>query len=728
MAFQFRDLFTNEEEMSPPPGAGRRQSARSSRPAPAHGSDDSLASHPNNSGFQPVSTLPSKAYIFHPGTLTELIPDHLLSTAATPKAPITLQLPVSAEDPDAQLLNTTLSRIYKACPHLFAQPISESNDCEITLPLPVGAAGTVPGRLQPKIAPPPPGASPFSVVERPDPSNAHANGNGNGVANGAARPSPFQVAPSNGNRPSAPQPVPADFNPFEVNEQPKAPVAAAPAQASKSPFKPIVEERGVSGSPTTKTTRVQTPFQVVPPYDDAEIEPTPPPAPVSRPPSNDSADVLVFGLPQLLRGIRPQLLGLSLESIPPSGQARIPLESIKNQLATGRVSLRIDEILGYVDDLSRQALLHANPSAEISIPLKDIFHQLPSEDGAEPAAAMTSTIVPPPPSRAAAPASSSTIETPFSDAARAEARQVAEITPPAANEAPQHQQARPKRRAAFAESAAAQASNPEPEKNPFRVAEPKSEKPPAPAEPASAPAPAPADNNPFAEAQARTAQARKANPNPAPPAPPATTEEINPFLPAPEFETEQPQPGELESLDEIPARPSRPAQPVAAAVPTPAPAPTRPAPAPAPAPAAAEPGFGGLGFEGPMRDVELRALFGGSEVFTFNSVLDRVCQWSDVEGAVVIRGGALAASRADDKENQQLASRAPAIYSKVRNLASDLGFSSSEAFTLKTGRGVISFFSEGETCLSILHRNHEFQPGIREKLLLVARGVAQLAA
>lgn len=129
-----------------------------------------------------------------------------------------------------------------------------------------------------------------------------------------------------------------------------------------------------------------------------------------------------------------------------------------------------------------------------------------------------------------------------------------------------------------------------------------------------------------------------------------------------------------------------------------------------------------------MRDIELRAIFGGSQAFSFQTVLDRVCQWKDIQGAVVVRGGAIAAKRAGDPENEQLAAQAPAIYNKVRNLATDLGFSSSEAFTLQTGRGVISFFAEGDTCLSVLHHDNEFEPGTREKLLLVARGVAQLEA
>ena len=60
--------------------------------------------------------------------------------------------------------------------------------------------------------------------------------------------------------------------------------------------------------------------------------------------------------------------------------------------------------------------------------------------------------------------------------------------------------------------------------------------------------------------------------------------------------------------------------------------------------------------------------------------------------------------------------------------AADIGFASSEAFTLQTDRGVLSFFSEGETCLSILHRGANFEPGVREKLILITRGVARLVS
>ena len=129
-----------------------------------------------------------------------------------------------------------------------------------------------------------------------------------------------------------------------------------------------------------------------------------------------------------------------------------------------------------------------------------------------------------------------------------------------------------------------------------------------------------------------------------------------------------------------------------------------------------------------MRDIELKAVLGPADSYTFDRVLSGICEWNDVDAAVVIRNGAVAAKLTSAQDLDQLASQAPAIYGKVRDLANDLGFTSSEAFTLRTGRGVISFFAEGETCLSVLHQEPEFEPGVREKLVLVARGVAQLPA
>ena len=70
----------------------------------------------------------------------------------------------------------------------------------------------------------------------------------------------------------------------------------------------------------------------------------------------------------------------------------------------------------------------------------------------------------------------------------------------------------------------------------------------------------------------------------------------------------------------------------------------------------------------------------------------------------------------------------PKVFSKVQTFAREMGFAQSDTFTLNTGQNILSFFSEGDVCISVSHDEQDFDAGVREKLMLVARGAAQLEA
>lgn len=641
--------------------------------------------------FQPATATPSKAYTFDAAILTQVIPSHLLSTAAPPLPRITLQLPPGAEDLDRQLLRTRLSHVYKACPHLFAQPISNVNDTEISLPWPPAGAGSPGGMANPAQRPQramPPGGSPFLVVEKPQ-----------AQAPETAAGSPFRVVsiddqPTSSEEfgsPAYPRSAPMDFNPFDTGQpappQRRNPVDGGQGAVRNSPFKPII---GAPKPPAPASAPVDvafepepaaaTPFQV---------------APLPTPRSGDEAD-LVFGLGQLLSRVDPQELQMYPSDLPPTAKARLPLEMIKAQLASGRVTVTLEELLRHVDPASRAMLARGNPDFEISIPLKEIFHQLPSLGGS--GAGRPSP---------APPAANGAIETPFSARARQERQAAPALEIPAplpeADDNPFGQAADALQPAAFPRQPAPappQAAPRAAEANPFvsenrRFASNSNTR----------------DVDPFAAARARSASAGAGagagagsggfgglQSGPKPP-PVESAEEVNPFSSQPTGTNSR-----LDSLDELgpPATPRRRPQ-------------TEPAPAAA-AVASGSKGVKGLGFDAPMQDIELRALFGTDEAFTVGSVLDRTRALPGIEGVVVVRDGVVADQRTSGEGGyEQLARQTPAIYSKVRSLAADIGFSSSEAFTLQTDRGVVSFFAEGETCLSVLHRGANFEPGVREK-------------
>lgn len=805
MAFQFRDLFANEEDPSIPGGSAQGTVA----PAAAGGAPQTPP------GFEPVGgAVRNKPYVFDSGLLTTYIPEHLVSTAAPPQGSITLQLPPTVEDPENRVLRTTLGRIYKACPHLFAQPISEVNDIEVALPLPVR---TTAGGAATPMAPPANG-SPFSVVEKPSVQTQAQQVRPQPLPpqqQVAPQTQPEQLATAQQTQPTQATPKKTRKSPFQVVKpqeaardgamagiEPAAPdasngngahspngngngngahrevteaitqrVVPAPPKTtgqvppvpetpqSRSPFQPIKAQ----AEPTAPTPPAATPFQVV--------KDTPPIAPIQpAPKSGNGAPMLDFTLSGLLANSDPAVTEINPASIPVSAQVQIPLSAIKAQISRGKVTLKINELFSYADDLSYGVLAGGNPSAEINIPIRDIFQLLPPDidltqvdTGPAPMAAVT------PSEKATAMPLETTrkIETPFSNAARQEAKRTttvklppmrtervklkAQAAPAAAPPEPQ-----PEKRFPFQESQAAAAAKPKP--NPFSN-EPKPEPPPSPPAPpkpveaAAPPAPepepapepqkpAPVPDNPFAKARARAQQAVDANGAPSVQSH-APESGFNPFMlnepeppkakpkpkqdPTPASEPAKPVAAQSDSLDELPeARPVRPRAKVNPPAETAAP--STPVESSNPAAAAVGDAFAGIGFNDPMKDIELRAVLGGADAFSYQVVLEKLCGWDGINGAAILGGGSLKAARANATEDSKLAEQAPSIYRKVRDLANDLGFEFSQTFTMRTGRGVISFFADGESCLSVLHNESEFEPGVRERLALVARGVAQLEA
>ena len=62
----------------------------------------------------------------------------------------------------------------------------------------------------------------------------------------------------------------------------------------------------------------------------------------------------------------------------------------------------------------------------------------------------------------------------------------------------------------------------------------------------------------------------------------------------------------------------------------------------------------------------------------------------------------------------------------MMNFARVMGMDDAETFTLHSGREVLSFFVNGNRFLTVRHLPGGFDPGIRERLILVARGLGGL--
>ncbi|MEQ1841441.1 MAG: hypothetical protein ABL994_13615, partial [Verrucomicrobiales bacterium] len=82
--------------------------------------------------------------------------------------------------------------------------------------------------------------------------------------------------------------------------------------------------------------------------------------------------------------------------------------------------------------------------------------------------------------------------------------------------------------------------------------------------------------------------------------------------------------------------------------------------------------------------------------------------------------------QASRSEESRIGNEAREMVTTLRNLAKLTGLPEARTFTLHTDRGIVSLFLEGECCVTVHHESATFPPGVREKLILVARSLINL--
>lgn len=125
-----------------------------------------------------------------------------------------------------------------------------------------------------------------------------------------------------------------------------------------------------------------------------------------------------------------------------------------------------------------------------------------------------------------------------------------------------------------------------------------------------------------------------------------------------------------------------------------------------------------------LRDLELRAIFSTSESFTLSKVARKVVALPGIEACSLSTPGKLV--QASRREENRLGNEAREMVATLRNLAKLTGLPEARTFTLQTDRGVVSLFLEGDCCVLVNHDSSAFGPGVREKLILIARCISRL--
>lgn len=178
----------------------------------------------------------------------------------------------------------------------------------------------------------------------------------------------------------------------------------------------------------------------------------------------------------------------------------------------------------------------------------------------------------------------------------------------------------------------------------------------------------------------------------------------------------------------VPATPSPAVATPPAEIPFPAAAAQAAAPATAPAPpvAPAPLPVPSRGAVSSLRDIELRAVFGTDEAFTYRRVADLAAGLPGIEACSIIAPGCSVQSPRG-RGAGDLAVQAGALLNGVREIARITGMPNAETFTLHTEQGLVSIFLKGDYCLTVRHQVGQFDPGVREKLILVTRGLSGLS-
>jgi hypothetical protein len=618
-------------------------------------------------------------YTIDAESLSAAIPEELRSGAATHSSRVTLQLDGAALRPDAGEVTTMLAQIYRACPQLFTVAIDEGLDMPVTLRL---AGGEVGGSGAP-VPPPLPAFGQIGAGEGENPFRPKASGNP--FADSAFNPfvSPL-VKPME--LPSCPPPLP----PTGAGGVAEVSADAGTSVSLLSPFLAAITGAAapavaldvppLSQASALPAFLVQVPTSALPavalpslPSSVAVMETAEPEIPEMK---------LSFPFHSLLAQVDPSALGVNPSALPHDWKTHLPLSFVKPQFMGGRVVATLTKLIEHADAAAKVGLQGINGTIEVNIPLKEIVRQLPPSE-----------LVPSSPFAVVSEKPSLMSEVnPFLSQAQEEARRG--YVP--LKEAP------PVRMDPTA-----------PVISPFRI---------APVE------------KPAAVATQSTPGEVFAAPVIKPAKPLDSLDELN---------------GELlpkTALISVPAAPAP-----AAMVPTPPVAGPWSAPVSAstlaqgtepsaaaassvsPQAAPAESSwlrFDGVGFQPSVRDLELRAVFGRSETFTRQLAVELTAGMPGVAGCVLFAatGGVpvLAQSIVAQPEAGALLARTPRMFERIRGLAEDLGFDSGETFTLRTSQGVVSFFSQGGVCLSVLQEGERTDAGFWEKLILVACGMAAL--
>jgi predicted regulator of Ras-like GTPase activity (Roadblock/LC7/MglB family) len=126
---------------------------------------------------------------------------------------------------------------------------------------------------------------------------------------------------------------------------------------------------------------------------------------------------------------------------------------------------------------------------------------------------------------------------------------------------------------------------------------------------------------------------------------------------------------------------------------------------------------------------KLRAIFMTNEILDLSKTIRMVGELPGLRACLLITtdGRKLAGTLDDPGQEQAISALAPELFQQARSKLAKMQLGRLETITLYCGRDQLSTFIQGKFCLTVLHDNRPFKPGVREKVQAVISELATLS-
>jgi hypothetical protein len=124
----------------------------------------------------------------------------------------------------------------------------------------------------------------------------------------------------------------------------------------------------------------------------------------------------------------------------------------------------------------------------------------------------------------------------------------------------------------------------------------------------------------------------------------------------------------------------------------------------------------------------LQAIFMTEEPLDLDKTIHRIAELPGLKACLLstTEGVKLAGDFADPEQEKGVSALLPVLFQRIQSQLEVLGAGTLETITLYCGLRQLSTFVKGKLCLTVLHDNRPFKPGVREKIQAVVSELATL--